>query len=106
MIAQTKPPHPRRLEGRRSSCRLDAQSYHFATTSPELLRAIPKEASAKRVKRETYVPKQAKPQRQPTSHAARSRPQPLQGLLVTFRNSAVNRSVDCEAHPFDFRQPI
>jgi hypothetical protein len=56
-IAQTKPPHPRRLEGRAPVG--STQSYHFATpkTGADPSAGDEKEASAQRVKREQSVPK-------------------------------------------------
>ena len=103
MIAETKAPYPRRLEGRALAG--STRSCHFATTRPQPLRAMPKEVGGKRVKREACLTKQAKLQRKPSEDAARSRLQPLEGLLVTLRNIAVNRSVDRKAPPFDFRLP-
>jgi hypothetical protein len=56
MIAETKPPHPRRLEGQ---ALLDStQSYHFfATTKTGVAPGDEKEANAKRVKGEQSVTK-------------------------------------------------
>jgi hypothetical protein len=57
-IAQTKPPHPRRLEGRAPVG--STQSYHFATTKKtgaDPSAGDEKEASARRVKREQSVTK-------------------------------------------------